>query len=200
MKVPTHLRALKSVAVATAVAAALGMLACDSKSEQTPGTVAAKDATPEAAPASDKAKTAKVGDAAVKGKSYGAPLEGADAVTIAAVMDAPEKYDGKVVRVQGMVTDVCTMRGCWFEMAGDRPGMKMRFKVQDGKMVFPASAKGKQAIAEGTVSVSKMSLEQTRKWEAHMASDAGKEFDPETVTEPTVMVMLKGHGAVISDS
>lgn len=135
-----------------------------------------------------------------EGKLYGEALKGEQVVTIEQVMDDPKAYDGKVVRVQGMVTDVCTKRGCWFEMAGERPGMKMRFKVRDGDMVFPPSAKGKQAVAEGTVTVRTMSLEDTRKFEAHMAEDAGKPFDPESVTEPMVMIQLDGRGAVISEA
>lgn len=133
-----------------------------------------------------------------EGTVYGAALAGEPQVTIAQVMDDPDAYNGKVVRVEGMVTDVCTKRGCWFEMAGERPGMKMRFKVRDGDMVFPPSAKGKRAVAEGTVSVRTLSLEDTRKFEAHMAQDAGKEFDPESITEPMVIIMLEGRGAVIS--
>lgn len=139
-------------------------------------------------------------DPGAEGTQYGAALAGADAVTIEQVMDAPTEYENKVVRVEGMVTDVCTKRGCWFEMAGERPGMKMRFKVRDGDMVFPPSAKGKKAIAEGTVSVRTMTLEQTRAFEEHMAKDAGKELDPETITEPMTVVQLTGHGAVIRDS
>lgn len=138
--------------------------------------------------------------AKAEGTHYGAELKGADAVTIAQVMDDPKSFEDKFVRVEGMVTDVCTKRGCWFEMAGDRPGMKMRFKVRDGDMVFPPSAKGKKAVAEGTVSVRTLTLEQTRKFEAHMAQDAGKEFDPESITEPMTVVQLTGHGAVIRDS
>lgn len=160
------------------------------------------EAKPAAAAKGDAAKSepGKAEAAAPEGKSYGAPLEGADAVSIAQVMDDPKAYENKMVRVEGMVTDVCTKRGCWFEMAGEKPGMKMRFKVRDGDMVFPPSAKGKKAVAEGTVTVRTLSLEDTRKFEAHMAEDAGKEFDPESVTEPMTIVQLTGKGAVIRDS
>ncbi|MEM7160456.1 MAG: DUF4920 domain-containing protein [Myxococcota bacterium] len=148
-----------------------------------------------ATPESGKAEAA-----APEGKTYGAPLEGADAVTIAQVMDDPKAYENKMVRVEGMVTDVCTKRGCWFEMAGEKPGMKMRFKVRDGDMVFPPSAKGKKAVAEGTVTVRTLSLEDTKRFEEHMAKDAGKEFDPASITEPMTIVQLTGKGAVIRDS
>lgn len=181
--------------------------ACDSsKAEAKPDakTDAAKPAAGETKEA-DGAAAKPEGEAQAKadapqGKQYGAPLEGAPTVTIAQVMDDPKAFEGKLVRVEGMVTDVCTKRGCWFEMAGDRPGMKMRFKVKDGDMVFPPSAKGKKAVAEGTVMVKTLSLEETKQFEEHMAKDAGKDFDPESVTEPMTIVQLTGKGAVIADS
>lgn len=179
----------------------LGVLVSASACDKSPATASA--AQPQASASADV--VAKPGEAATpaavepKGTVYGAPLQGEQTVSIEQVMDAPSDFDGKVVRVEGMVTDVCTMRGCWFEMAGERPGMKMRFKVKDGDMVFPPSSKGKRAVAEGKVSVRTMSLEDTRKFEAHMAEDAGKPFDPESVTEPMVVIQLEGRGAVISD-
>lgn len=168
--------------------------ACDNTSAS--AKAADAEAKPEAKPKAD----AKGEVAQAEGKVYGAPLTGAPTVTIAQVMDDPTAYENKVIRVEGLVVDVCTKRGCWFEMAGDRPGMKMRFKVRDGDMVFPPTAKGKRAVAEGKVTVKSMTLEQTRKYEEHMAEDAGRDFDPESVTEPMVMVMLQGKGAVIRDS
>lgn len=174
----------------------------EAKVSETPPNAAAAAAA--AASPGEAASPAAVADpaesAASEGKLYGAELVGEPVVSIAQVMDDPQAFDGKVVRVEGMVTDVCTKRGCWFEMAGERPGMKMRFKVRDGDMVFPPSAKGKHAVAEGTVSVRTLSLEDTRKFEAHMAQDAGKEFDPESITEPMVIIQLEGRGAVISEA
>lgn len=175
--------------------------ACD-KSSADASAAEPKAAAPKVADSIDKGPEPLVEApaAAPEGKVYGAALVGEQVVTIAQVMDDPSAFEGKTVRVEGMVTDVCTKRGCWFEMAGDRPGMKMRFKVKDGDMVFPPSAKGKRAVAEGTVSVTTMSLEDTRKFEAHMAEDAGKPFDPESVTEPMVVIQLEGRGAVISEA
>ena len=177
--------------------------ACDKPSSSAAQPAADQPAASQAqagAQAEAKPEGNAVAAAQPEGKLYGEALEGEQAVTIEQVMDDPQAYDGKLVRVQGMVTDVCTMRGCWFEMAGERPGMKMRFKVRDGDMVFPPSAKGKQAVAEGTVSVRTLSLEETRKFEAHMAEDAGKPFDPESITEPMVVIQLDGRGAVISEA
>ncbi len=172
---------------------------CD-KSEAKPSAAPPKSAAASAQASAQSAEPAASEAAAPEGKLYGEQLKGEDTVTIAQVMDDPDSFKDKFVRVEGMVTDVCTKRGCWFEMAGERPGMKMRFKVRDGDMVFPPSAKGKRAVAEGKVSVRTLSLEDTRKFEAHMAQDAGKEFDPESITEPMVIIQLDGRGAVIAEA
>ena len=52
--------------------------------------------------------------------------------------------------------------------------------------------------AEGEVIVKDLTLEQSQARAKHMAEDAGKEFDPASVTEPMTIVMLDGKGATIS--
>ena len=57
------------------------------------------------------------------------------------------------MRVEGVVTDVCTMMGCWMGLAPtDAPkGQAILIKVDDGVIVFPTSARGKRATAQGVV-------------------------------------------------
>jgi hypothetical protein len=100
------------------------------------------------------------------------------------------------VRVEGMVTDVCEMRGCWFEMAGEKAGEKLRFKVTDGEMVFPMESKGKHATAEGVVVVKDLSLEDTQAMAIEEAKEHGQECDPDKITEAKSIVRLDGTGAV----
>jgi hypothetical protein len=100
------------------------------------------------------------------------------------------------VRVEGMVTDVCEMRGCWFEMAGEKPGEKLRFKVTDGEMVFPVDSKGKHAVAEGVVAVKDLSLDDTKAMAVEEAKEHGQTCDPDKITEAKSIVRLDGTGAV----
>jgi putative intracellular protease/amidase len=55
------------------------------------------------------------------------------------------------LRVDGIVTAVCTEMGCWLALgAADNPDQAVRFQADhDGKIVFPLTLKGKQASAEG---------------------------------------------------
>ena len=120
-------------------------------------------------------------------------------MSIAEILADPARYEGKVVRVEGTVTDVCPMRGCWFDVQGDAAGTELRFKVRDGVMEFPMTAVGKHAVAEGVVTVRELTLEETRRYAAHLAEEKGEAFDPAAIKEGRTLVQLAGTGAVIRD-
>jgi hypothetical protein len=166
--------------------------ACDkgpTKSSSAPA-VASAPATPGAAVAPS---------AAVEGTKFGAGVTLTDTVAVDAILADPTAYKGKTVRVEGMVTDVCPKRGCWFELAGSAPGQKLKFKVTDGEMVFPPDAKGKIAIAQGEVSVQELTLEQTKQNAEYEAKEYGKPYDPASITAPKIVVRIDGTGAVFRD-
>lgn len=170
------------------------LAACDKQPAQK------AEATAPAAPAATTATTAAPAAAAppaqATGQTFGAGVKLADATSIDAILTEPKKYDGKTVRVEGMVTDVCPKRGCWFELAGGKPGQKLRFKVVDGEMVFPMDSKGRKAIAEGVVAVKELTLEQTKERAEYEAKEYGKAYDPAAITEPAAIVRIDGTGAV----
>ena len=82
---------------------------------------------------------------------YGAGVSLATATPIKDLYASPEKFVGKTVRVDGVVTAVCTEMGCWMALgAADNPDQAVRFQADhDGKIVFPISLKGQKASAEG---------------------------------------------------
>lgn len=82
---------------------------------------------------------------------YGAGVTIAKATPIKDLYASPESFVGKTVRVDGVVTAVCTEMGCWLALgATDNPDQAVRFQADhDGKIVFPIALKGKQASAEG---------------------------------------------------
>jgi hypothetical protein len=131
------------------------------------------------------------------GKVYGEPLTGTETIEISELLGNPDPYLGKVVRVEGLVTDVCKKRGCWMSLAGDEEFQEIRIKVDDGVIVFPMEAKGKRAVAEGVFTKIEMTLEQTIAYREHHAEEHGEEFDPSTVTEPLVYYQIRGTGAVV---
>jgi Domain of unknown function (DUF4920) len=134
---------------------------------------------------------------AAAGTAYGAGVKLAASTPIADILRDPKAFAGKTVRVEGRVSDVCEKRGCWMEVASEAAGEKIRFKVNDGEIVFPLEAKGQYALAEGVVAVNELTLEASRDYAKYQAEEAGRAFDPASVTAPTRIVRLDGVGAVL---
>ena len=70
---------------------------------------------------------------------------------IKALIDRPQDFVGKTVRIDGVATAVCSHMGCWMAVApeGDEKAGTVRLKVEDGVIVFPVNAKGRRVSAEG---------------------------------------------------
>jgi Domain of unknown function (DUF4920) len=85
--------------------------------------------------------------------TYGVAPTITETTPIATLSARPAEFVGKTVRVEGTVTAVCQMMGCWMALApSDNPnGPTVRLKVDDGVIVFPVSAKGKRVSAQGVV-------------------------------------------------
>ena len=128
---------------------------------------------------------------------YGAGITLPEAKSVTGLYENCETLEGKLVRVDGTVADVCPRRGCWIDIV-DADGMEIQVKVTDGDIVFPLSAKGKSIAVEGTLQKIEMTEEEARDWKEHLADEKGEEFDPTTVTGPEVMWRIKGAGAEIS--
>ena len=133
------------------------------------------------------------------GTKYGGGVTLAENSSVAEILAHPDAWAGKRVRVEGEVTDVCQMAGCWMEVKSADAPKPIKFKVTDGVITFPKDSAGKHAVAEGTVRLIPLTLAQTRKVKAHEAEEQGKPFDPNTVTAAETLVRLDGIGAVLSD-
>jgi hypothetical protein len=91
--------------------------------------------------------------AAQSGHTLGAGVKLSEPTTIAALYDAPERFVGKTIRLDGVVTAVCEAMGCWMALAdAEKSERTVRFKVDHGAaIVFPIAARGKRASAEGVL-------------------------------------------------
>ncbi len=137
---------------------------------------------------------------APKAVVYGAEFVDAGVMSVSEFYAKLDELEGKRVQVKGTVTGVCENRGCWIDIGEDLHPKTVKFKVQDGVMVFPLDAKGKNVVAEGTVVRRQLTMEKTITYLKHQAEEKQEEFDPSTVKEAMTLVMLKGRGARISDS
>lgn len=130
--------------------------------------------------------------------NYGKGVTMEKATLISQILDNPDKYVGKEVRVNGLIVEVCSRRGCWIELASDRPFEKMRIKVADGVIVFPMSARGLNASVQGTVEAIKMTEEEALWFRRHQAEEKGVSFDPSTVKGPETIYQIRASGAEVS--
>jgi hypothetical protein len=133
------------------------------------------------------------------GTLYGEALTLAEITPVPVILDDPEAWVGKRVQIEGMVVQVCEMRGCWMDIASDSESEKIQIKVEDGVIVFPMTAKGKTALVEGVVEVLELTLEEAIEAARHKAEEHGEEFDPSTVTGPETTYRIRGLGAIITD-
>jgi len=83
--------------------------------------------------------------------TYGKGVALKESVSVAELYAAPDKFAGKTIRIDGVVSQVCEEMGCWIAIAAaDNKDLVVRFKVdEDQKIVFPLTARGKKASAEG---------------------------------------------------
>lgn len=109
----------------------------------------------------------------------------------------PDKYAGKTVQVQGKVTEVCQMMGCWMQLVDPGSGKSVRIKVNDGELAFPKDAAGRLATAEGKFTRISLTREQTLAQAKHEAEEQGRPFKPEAVKGPAVYYQIQGTGAVL---
>lgn len=171
--------------------AVLALAACQPAGEAPEQPAAEAAAQPAAAPAFDVAS--------FTGTTYGEPLTLSALTPVSAILDDPPAYLGQRVLVRGMVVAVCEEKGCWMDIAGDREFEKVQIKVDDGVIVFPLTAKGKQALVEGVVEQLELTYEQALAQAKSMAEEHGTVFDSTSVTGPQTLFRIRGKGAIIAE-
>lgn len=128
---------------------------------------------------------------------YGKGLTLSQPTPVSTILASPEQYVGKTVQVRGKVTEVCTMMGCWMQVVDQKDGM--RIKVNDGEIVFPRTAVGQTATAEGVLKKLVLNKEQAVARARHEAEEQGRKFDPASVKGGLVIYQVQGTGAVVGE-
>jgi hypothetical protein len=131
------------------------------------------------------------------GRKFGKPLTIRDTTKISDIYASPDQFNGKRVRVQGPIVDVCAERGCWIAIGSDQEFQTLRFKVDDGVIVFPMEIKGQTAVVEGVLTVTTLSVADQIEQGEHMAKEKKTTFDPKSVKGPRTSIMIKGEGAEV---
>jgi hypothetical protein len=137
--------------------------------------------------------------AEAKELTFGEAVDVKDTMKISTLLASPSQYVDKQVTVAGTIVGVCKKRGCWMSLASDAKFEKLRIKVRDGDMVFPMSAKGRDALATGVVKEIKLDVEQTRNYKAFLAKRLGEKFDVASITSGMSLYQLSPIGVTILD-
>ncbi|WP_274052358.1 DUF4920 domain-containing protein [Thalassomonas haliotis] len=131
--------------------------------------------------------------------TFGAGADMDKLVEVSTLLASPKKYQSEPSTISGKVVKVCKKRGCWMDLATDKPYQSLTIKVPDGKMVFPMSAIGKTAYATGTLSERKLDVAQAREYLAHRAQENQTAFDPASVSEGMTVYRFSPQGVTLSD-
>ncbi len=130
-------------------------------------------------------------------EKYGDGVSVSQATSITAILASPADFDGKVVAVEGRIVGVCQMAGCWIALQGEDRG-RIRVKVEDGVIVFPATAYGRRAVAQGRVEHRTLDRDEYLAQQRHQAEEQGVEFREEDLGSPPYRtIRLLGTGALI---
>ncbi len=93
---------------------------------------------------------AMAAEAMSKGKKINNGVKLTKITPIADIKADTAGYTGKVVRIEGIVIEICQSQGCYLTLKGAK-GNKLNLKVTDGKVDFRKFAKlGNYATGEGT--------------------------------------------------
>ncbi|MCP4500155.1 MAG: DUF4920 domain-containing protein [Deltaproteobacteria bacterium] len=133
------------------------------------------------APSSQPAKVGKIGKGEIPSDREqkdedgivrrGPKLADGSVLTIAECTSA---LDGKNVKVEGTVAQVCARKGCWFVIEDDKKEKQVRITSKGYKFFVPKDAVGKKAIISGDLSVKKMSVAEAQHMEDDAAESTGK--------------------------
>lgn len=133
---------------------------------------------------------------AIAAEKYGEGVSLAETTPLARVIERPSAFEGRTIKVEGTVTAVCTHMGCWMALAptgtpaaATNPPTMM-IKVDDGVIVFPVTAKGRRAVAQGVVERVGATGESKEAADEH-ARHTGAKSDAPTAWQ------LKATGAVV---
>jgi len=130
---------------------------------------------------------------------YGEAMTDANSIRIADLVGNPDQYVDQLVKIEGLVDDVCPMKGCWVDIIEAQSSDKIRFKVQDDVIIFPVEARGQQIVAEGVLRKHALSKQQAVKRMRHFAREKGEEFDESSITGEMVFYQIEGVGAMVQE-
>ena len=126
-------------------------------------------------------------------QTFGAGVTLTESTPLVRLLDTPAEFEGKTIRVDGTVKAVCQHMGCWMAFAPEnaKDDRTILIKVDDGVIVFPVSAKGHRAAAQGVFQRVGAADAEGREAAAEHAKQTAAPSDARTLWQ------LKATGAIV---
>jgi hypothetical protein len=84
-------------------------------------------------------------------RAYGDGLTIEQVTPISTLLAAPQDYAGKVIRIEGVITEVCARHGDWLKVSTPRSGSGILVKVEGTEISFSPDCATRLISAEGVV-------------------------------------------------
>jgi len=124
---------------------------------------------------------------------FGDTISPEGAIDISQLVEKMQGNDSLLLKVEGVIYDVCQKKGCWMNIEIDEEN-DLFVKFRDYEFFVPKDAAGRKAIVEGYAYRETKSVDELR----HYAEDAG---EPDSVimaiTEPEVGYTFMANGVLI---
>ncbi len=122
------------------------------------------------------------------GEVYGKALPSGKPIPATAVMASPAKYNGQRVMLEGVVSEVCKVKGCWMVMSDG--ASKMRVTFENYSFFVPKDCAGRSVRVEGAFAMKEISVADAK----HYLEDAGRHAEAAKITEPVKELTLVASG------
>jgi Domain of unknown function (DUF4920) len=126
-------------------------------------------------------------------RTFGKPLSIKKTLSLQDALQQPAKYQNQKVQLEGKISDVCQMKGCWLMLSdGERA---IRIKFEGYSFFVPKDSRGKKVRAEGRLIQETLSEDMAR----HYAAEQSTKSDPSEIKGPQRVVTLEAAGVAILD-
>ena len=112
---------------------------------------------------------------------YGDKIDLKTVTSIDQLLTHSDLYIDKSVLINGTISAVCPMRGCWIDVKSAETDSELRLKATDGEIVFPLSGEGRKIKAEGIFQKLELTHDQAVNQKIHFADEKGSTLDPDSV-------------------
>jgi hypothetical protein len=121
----------------------------------------------------------------------GAALGSPEVVALATVLEHPDQYDGKLVRIEGKIEQVCQKKGCWMILQDGDASTRVTFK--DYGFFVPLDTKpGSVVRIDAEIHQETLSEEVAKHYEEETAGG-----DPDAIEGPQEVVSVVATGVEI---